>query len=185
MGHFTIPLPTTTQFSEHSRKKLYSLSKRFSPPKIDLLSADYLDSGSTQPSTRFNNPHKTVEDVKTEELQIFREFSFMTPGDLIFYLSPILDAHTKDTSLEATDFFIYSFERKLEDALKLLSDEEKETLIQALTYLYEYNWQAAVTTSESSLDSILHVEIQPMIDFHSCPDILRLINRNSHSERVF
>ena len=126
MGYFTIPLPTTTQFSEHSRKKLYSLSKRFSPPKIDLLSADYLDSGSTQPSTRFNNPHKTVEDVKTEELQIFREFSFMTPGDLIFYLSPILDAHTKESSLEATDFFIYSFERKLEDALKLLIDKEKE-----------------------------------------------------------
>ena len=68
---------------------------------------------------------------------------------------------------------------------KIGDDEEKETLIQALTYLYEYNWQAAVTTSESSLDSILHVEIQLMIDFHSCPDILRLINRNSHSERVF
>ena len=104
MGYFTIPLPTTTQFSEHSRKKLYSLSKRFSPPRIDFLSTDYLDSGSTQPSTRLNNPHKTIEDVKTEELETFREFSFMTPGDPIFYLSPILDAHTKESSLEATDF---------------------------------------------------------------------------------
>jgi len=185
MSYFTIPLPTTNNFSEDNRSELRQLSERFAPPKVDFLSADALDNGSPQTSTRFRNPHKTVQDVKTEELQYFREFSFMTPGDLVFYLSPIFCAHEKDPSLEATDFYIYSLERRLTDILKLLSGEEKALITHVLTCLYEQDWQAAITTNDTSNDSILHVEIQLNIDFRSCPNILQLINKHGRSELAF
>lgn len=66
-------------------ENIYSLSKRFAPPEIDLRKAQILDYSGDESYADLNVIHKKPDDVKREVFDYYGwVYPFMEPEDLLF-----------------------------------------------------------------------------------------------------
>ena len=122
----------------NQHQSVYSLSKRYGPPNINLRDAEIEDSyGDETYATRPIN-HQVPEDVTKEDLDFYPQvYAFMEFRDLLFYLYPVALEYEKDKGLETIDSLFYSLERELPAQLESLSKDDQEAIIDALKWIWE------------------------------------------------
>lgn len=109
--------------------EIYGLSKRFSPPEVDLRKARILDDYGDDRFATLPVSHQKPDDVKREEFDYYGWcYPFMGPEDLLFYLYPIMIEYEKDSTLDCLESFMYTSDRKLNEILALLTNNEIQIL---------------------------------------------------------
>ena len=178
-----LPLPKLHLWTEEHDKRLKLLSSRFSPPQVDFEEATMLDDRTRW--DRKTKRHLTIDDIKLSELERFYDFCYMQPGDLIFYLYSVFSAYMNDTRIDASDFYLYSLDRLLTEILKILDEEEKELIRQALHAMHERNWAAYASGSVEDPTQGLYVWIDSDIDIGNCPNMQKFLNIRKKAETIF
>lgn len=159
---------------------LRELSARFSPPLVDFFEATRLDDYEGKNTNRFSHRrHHSINDVEARDFNDFREFSYMRPQDLIFYLHPIFSAYSANPELDAIDFYLLSIERELESIKELLTTEEAHTLSHALQVMLESTWLARISGDTQEPQNGLCVEILFAIDIESCPKLSTFLKQKT------
>ena len=116
---------------------IYSLSKRFSPPRTDLRKAKILDDYGDDSYSKLKITHKLPDDVTRKEFDYYGwVYPFMDAEDLLFYLYAIVIEYEDNRRLECIDSFMYSMDRKITDIQKILSDEENKILKNAFQLIW-------------------------------------------------
>jgi len=179
----TVRLPRLHVFSETDQQQLKQLSEHFSPPQIDFFEATRLDDDGATSDNRFEDKrHKTLDDVKESHFKDFREFSYMSPQDLIFYLHPIYNAYSKNKGMDAIEFFIFSLERAIDAIQKLLPAEERNILRHTLRAMIESTWIARISGDIANTNNGLCVEIMSDIDLKDLPHLAEFMQMNQKPE---
>ena len=110
--------------------QVYSLSKSFSPPQVDLREARLIDDHGATQNSAVTVRHRDPNDVSASELEYYFDvWGFMTPGDLLFYAYPLTRFNCGDG--EPPLYFERWFETvddKLDSVLQLCSDAQRATL---------------------------------------------------------
>jgi len=182
----TVRLPRLHAFSDADQQRLKQLSDHFAPPRIDFFEATRLDDNGATPDNRFGDKrHKTVEDVKESHFKDFREFSYMTPEDLVFYLQPIYNTYTQNNDMDAVGFFVFSLERAIDRINDLLSTEEKCVLRHTLHAMIESTWMARISGDATSPDNGLCVEVISDINLEDLPRLAEFMQMNQKPFLVF
>lgn len=172
-------------FSETDQQQLKQLSDHFAPPHIDFFEATRLDDDGRTSDNRFEGKrHKTVEDVKESHFEDFREFSYMSPQDLIFYLHPIYNAYSKNKAMDAIQFFIFSLERAIDAIQKLISIEEQNILRHTLRTMIESTWIARISGDIADTNNGLCVEIMSDIDLEELPRLAEFMQMEQKPELI-
>lgn len=71
-------------------RRIYELSKKFSPPKRNLQQGRIADDGDAT-SAELSVNHRDPNDVSVKELEYYNDvWGFLEPEDLLFYLHPVL-----------------------------------------------------------------------------------------------
>ena len=121
------------------RPLVYSLSKKYAPPGIDLRSAEIMDSYGDESNATRPIDHRVPEDVSREDLDFYGwVYAFMEFNDLLFYLYPIALEFERDKKLGCIDAFMYSLDRFSGES-STLSAEDKAGLADGLRWI----WNAA------------------------------------------
>ena len=120
------------------QQSAYNLSKRYSPPKIDLRQAEMLDSlGEDTYATRPIH-HQVPEDVTKEDLDFYNfVFSYMELSDLLFYLYPVALEFEYDKCLDCIDSLFYTLEDELPKHVDSLSEDDLQGIKDALMWIWE------------------------------------------------
>jgi hypothetical protein len=116
---------------------IYSLSCRYSPPKINLRDAQIKDYGNHKYSKR-PIKHLKPKDVSREDFDYYGWcYSFMEFEDLLFYLHPIALEYEKDKTLDCIDSYMYSLDRSLPTKRGSLNQTDLNTIHEALKWIWE------------------------------------------------
>lgn len=129
--------------------------------------------------------HLTIDDIELSELERFYDFCYMQPGDLIFYLYSVFSAYMNNTRIDTSDFYLYSFDSRLTEILKILDEEEKELIRLALHAMHERNWAACASGSIEDPTQGLYVWIDSDIDIGGCPNMQKFLNIRKKAETIF
>ncbi|MFO0962650.1 MAG: hypothetical protein U0625_07045 [Phycisphaerales bacterium] len=117
--------------------KVYSLSRKHGPPKVDLRQAEILNAWGDNRWAKLAVAHKLPEDVTREQIAFYGwVYSFMEPTDLLFYLYPIAREFDADNSLHCIDSFLYSLDRHAPDLMSQLVREDREALREGLRWIW-------------------------------------------------
>lgn len=121
-------------------QNVYELSKRYSPPKIDLLGADTLDGYGYERQGSYPICHIVPEDVTRQDFDHYPYvFAFMNFDDLLFYLYPVCLEYERDNGINCIDSFMYSLDRFVPEALQKLLKSDQDAVISGLNWI----WNAA------------------------------------------
>lgn len=119
-------------------ERVYELSKRYGPPKVDLREAEILDSYGSEAQAKVAVEHRVPEDVTREQLDYYGGvYAFVEETDLLFYLYPVAKAFADDLNLDCIDSFLYSLEWKIESLMAGLNEEDGEALKEGLLWIWE------------------------------------------------
>lgn len=140
-------------------EEIYNLSKRFSPPKVDLRKAKILDDYGDEKYSKLQINHKKPDDVNREALEYYGwVYPFVEPEDLIFYLYAIIIEYKNNQNLECMESFMYSMDREISKLQNILSEEENRALInsfQIIMDLDEHDW--SVWTQCKNLQKLIGI----------------------------
>ncbi len=117
---------------------VYELSRKHGPPRIDLRTAEIMDSyGFEGRATRAIN-HRTPNDVSRDDLDFYGWiYAFLGFEDLLFYLYPIALELDKSKSLDCIDSFMYSLNRFVPAESSKLSSVDQQALIEGLRWMWD------------------------------------------------
>ncbi len=119
---------------------VYALSKKYAPPRINLRSAEIMDSYGDETFAAYPINHHAPEDVSKEDLDFYpRVFPFMQFTDLLFYLYPIALEYEKDNGLDCIDSYMYSLDRYFPSESSKMLPAEQQSLQDGLRWI----WNAA------------------------------------------
>ena len=117
--------------------RVYALSKKYGPPRIDLRRAEIIDSYGDESYATRPIDHKVPENVSREDLDFYGwVYAFMKFPDLLVYLYPIALEYEKDLRIECIDGFMYSLDRCLPDEMPKLPEDDREALIAGLNWIW-------------------------------------------------
>ena len=121
---------------KHSQ--LYALSKRYSPPTVNLQQGKILDDHGIETYAKLTIDHEMPENVSRDELNYYPHvYAFLKAEDLLFYFYPIFIAFEIDRNLECIDSFMFSLDRNLPQLIRQITLEEQEILTDYLKTLLE------------------------------------------------
>ena len=142
----------------NNRKQIvYDLSKRYSPPTTDLRKAEIMDSYGDESYATRPIQHLVPEDVTRVDLDHYAHvWAFMQFHDLLFYLYPVVLQYELDNKIECIDFYLYSFDRLINQNLPQLEAYDKDAVIQGLQWI----WDAGSTD---------------YADWRQCPNLQRVL----------
>lgn len=117
---------------------VYELSRKHGPPRIDLRTAEIMDSyGFEGRATRAIN-HRTPNDVSRDDLDFYGWiYAFLEFEDLLFYLYPIALELDKSKSLYCIDSFMYSLNRFVPEESSKLTKIDQQALIEGLRWMWD------------------------------------------------
>lgn len=116
---------------------VYELSKRHSPPKIDLLGADTLYRYGRERQGSHPISHIVPEDVTREDFDHYPYvFAFMEFEDLLFYLYPICLEYERDIEIDCIDSFMYSLDPFVPESHLKLSQADQNAVISGLSWIW-------------------------------------------------
>jgi len=116
---------------------IYNLSRKYSPPKVDLRCAKILDDYGNNTYAKLTLNHSSPDKVKREEFDYYGwVYPFMEQEDLLFYLYAMVIEYENNTELDSIDSFMYSMDREIVELQKILTDDEKQTLIKAFKLIW-------------------------------------------------
>jgi len=120
------------------RPLVYALSRKYSPPRIDLRTAEIMDAyGDERYATRPIN-HRVPEDVSREDLDFYGwVYAFMSFEDLLFYLYPIALEYERDRCLDCIDPFLYSLDRCVPLESSKLPTQDQRGLLDGLQWIWD------------------------------------------------
>jgi hypothetical protein len=119
---------------------VYSLSRKYGPPKIDLRRAEILDSYGDESYATHPINHRVPEDVIRADFDYYGwVYPFMEFEDLLYYLYPIALEYERDNSLDCIDSFMYSLDGKVPYDSSKLPAEDQQALVDGLRWI----WNAA------------------------------------------
>ena len=123
----------------NTSSKVYKLSLKFSPPKINLRDANILDDYGDESYSKLPVSHKRPEEVTRKEFDYYPHvYPFMEKEDLLFYFYPIIVEYEKDkTEFESIDSFMYSFDRYIEEIKSTLKQKDLEAVKEGLLKIWE------------------------------------------------
>ncbi|MEM7599816.1 MAG: hypothetical protein AAF357_00185 [Verrucomicrobiota bacterium] len=117
--------------------RVYALSKKYGPPKIDLRRAEIMDSYGNEWNATRSIDHRVPENVSREDLDAYGwVYPFMKFPDLLFYLYPIALEYEKDLCIDCIDSFMYSLDRCLPEEMSKLHEDDREGLIAGLMWIW-------------------------------------------------
>lgn len=117
--------------------RVYALSEKYGPPRIDLRRAEIIDSYGDDSYASRPIDHKVPEDVSREDLDFYGwVYAFMKFADLLFYLYPIALEYEKDLRIDCIDSFMYSLDQCLPDEMPKLPEDDREALIAGLNWIW-------------------------------------------------
>ena len=117
---------------------VYNLSKKYSPPKVNLRDAMIMDSYGDETYAKRSIQHSKPEDVTREDFDYYGwVYPFMKFEDLLYYLYPIAAEFEKDQTLDCIDGFMYSLDRALPSKKHLLEVADAAALNAALRWIWE------------------------------------------------
>ena len=117
---------------------IFNLSKKFSPPKVDIREAKILDDYGDDTYAKIPINHNNPDDVKDEELDYYGwVYPFVEPEDLLFYLYTMVIEYEKNKDLDSIDSFMYSMDREINKLQKTLIDNENQVLKKAFKLIWE------------------------------------------------
>ena len=136
---------------------VYKLSRKYSPPKIDLRDAEIMDSYGDESYAERAIEHRIPEDVSREDFDFYGWiYSFMNFEDLMFYLYPIASELEKDPDLDCIDSFMYSLDRILPIRMLSLGADDMSAIKLGLRWI----WESGGSNN---------------VDWRQCPNLLREI----------
>ena len=136
---------------------IYKLSKRFSPPKIDLRKAQILDDYGDDAYAKMPVNHNSPEDVRREEFDYYVwVYPFVAPEDLLFYLYATIIEYENNKNLDSLDSFMYSMDKEINVLQKVLTEDENKTLKKAFKLIWDIGGE-------------------DWTDFHQCKNLQKLI----------
>ena len=117
---------------------IYNLSKKYSPPKVNLRQAQILDDYGDDTYAKLLVNHDSPDKVKREEFDYYGwVYPFMEPEDLLFYLYAMVIEYENNKELDSIDSFMYSMDREINKLQKSLTEGEKEMLIKAFKVIWD------------------------------------------------
>jgi hypothetical protein len=117
--------------------RVYSLSKRYGPPEINLRDAELLDSFGDESYATRPIDHKVPENVSRKDLDFYGwVYAFMGFRDLLFYLYAVALEYEKDNRMDCVDGFMDSLDRLLPEEMPTLPDDDRDALIAGLTWIW-------------------------------------------------
>jgi len=117
--------------------RVYALSERFGPPRVDLRQAQILDDYGDDQWATLHVSHRKPTDVTRKELDHYAwVYSFMEFKDLLFYLYPVALEYERNPRGDFIHSFLYSLDRRLEEGLESLSGDDREALKSALVWIW-------------------------------------------------
>jgi hypothetical protein len=120
-----------------THNSVYALSKKYSPPKIDLRTAEIMDSYGDESYATRPIHHRVPEDVSREDFDFYPwVFAFMEFEDLLFYLYPIAVEYERDAHLNCIDSYLYSLDRLIPEAFSQLPPYEQQSLVAGLRWMW-------------------------------------------------
>lgn len=120
------------------RQLVYSLSKKYSPPNIDLRVAKIIDSYGDESYATRPISHSMPEDVSRDDLDFYGwVYPFMGIKDLLFYLYPIGLEYERHNCLDCIDSFLYSLNRFVPTDSSKLPAEDQQGLLDGLRWLWD------------------------------------------------
>ena len=122
----------------NTSSKVYALSLKFSPPKINLRQANILDDYGDESYSKLPISHKRPDEVRRTEFDYYPHvYPFMEKEDLLFYFYPIIVEYKKDKQrFESIDSFMYSFDRYIEEIKDSLEKKDLEAVREGLLELW-------------------------------------------------
>ena len=121
------------------REAVLALSRRHAPPRTDLRQANIADDYGDESGSLHPIDHDAPEDVTRQDLDAYPHvWPFMSLTDQLFYLHAVATIFVDDPSLDCIDSYLYSLDwRASEGHLSRLGDDDRSTLIGALTWIWE------------------------------------------------
>ena len=117
---------------------VYNLSRKHSPPKVNLRDAQIMDSYGDESHAERMIQHLKPEDVTREDFDWYGwVYPFMDFEDLLYYLYPIAMEYEKDPDLDCIDSFLYSLDRSLPIRKLSLDDGDMAAIRAALCWIWE------------------------------------------------
>ncbi len=117
--------------------RVYTFSEKYGPPKVDLRRAKILDDYGWDQWATLEISHRVPKDVSRKQLDHYGwVYSFMEFKDLLFYLYPVALEYERDPCGDFVDSFLYALDRRFDEGLKLLSDEDREALKAGLFWIW-------------------------------------------------
>ena len=117
---------------------VYSLSRKYGPPEIDLHKAEIMDSYGDETCATHPINHRIPEDVTRDDFDHYQMvFAFMGFKDLLFYLYPIALEFERDKCLHCVDFFLYSLNRFVPEESSMLSAEDQQGFLEGLRWIWD------------------------------------------------
>ncbi|NJO52950.1 MAG: hypothetical protein HC840_30140 [Leptolyngbyaceae cyanobacterium RM2_2_4] len=117
---------------------VYSLSRKYGPPEIDLRKAEIMDSYGDETYAARPINHRVTEDVSRDDFDYYQwVFAFMGFKDLLFYLYPIALEYERDKCLNCVDSFMYSLNRFMPEELAQLSAEDQQGVLDGLRWIWD------------------------------------------------
>jgi hypothetical protein len=121
-----------------THESVYLMSRKYGPPKIDLRTAEIMDSYGDESCAKLPINHRVPEDVSKEDFDYYQWiFAFMGFEDLLFYLYPIALEYERDNSLNCIDSYMYSLDRFLPEASAKLPPKDQQALVDGLRWIWD------------------------------------------------
>jgi len=119
--------------------QVYDLSKRYSPPKINLRDAEILDGCGDGSHATHSIDHRIPENVSRVDLDAYGwgVYSFMEFRDLLFYFYPVALEYARDNQIDCIDPFLYSLDRFIPEEMLKIPEEGRKALVAGLQWMWK------------------------------------------------
>jgi hypothetical protein len=119
------------------QKRVFNLSSKYGPPRIDLRMAEIMDSYGDESQATHKINHRIPDDVSRADLDFYGWiYPYLNFEDLLFYLYPIALEFERTKSLDCIDSFLYSLDRLISTESPKLPTEDQQALLDGLRWIW-------------------------------------------------